>query len=46
MTQHLLLGVPETFLIDRDGVLVWRRKGPLDPQDPTLPAAIENALAE
>ena len=43
-TQFLVVGVPATFLIDREGVLRWRRTGPIEPNDTTLAAAIERAL--
>ena len=43
-TQFLVVGVPATFLIDRDGVLRWRKTGPIQPNDTTLAAAIERAL--
>lgn len=39
------IGVPATFLIDRDGVLRWRMTGPIRPGDTTLVRAIETALA-
>ncbi|HET7275638.1 MAG TPA: TlpA disulfide reductase family protein [Longimicrobiaceae bacterium] len=39
-----LLGVPSTFLIDRNGVIVWKHLGPLPPGDPGLAAAITEAL--
>lgn len=44
-TQLLVVGVPATFLIDRKGVLRWRKTGPVQPNDTTLSAAIERALA-
>jgi cytochrome c biogenesis protein CcmG/thiol:disulfide interchange protein DsbE len=40
----LVLGVPATFLIDRAGVLRWKKTGPIAPGDSTLTAAIERAL--
>ena len=43
-TQFLVVGVPATFLIDREGVLRWRKTGPIQPNDTTLAAAIERAL--
>ena len=43
-TQFLVVGVPATFLIDRDGILRWRKTGPIQPGDSTLAAAIEQAL--
>ena len=43
-TQFLVVGVPATFLIDRDGILRWRKTGPIQPGDSALAAAIERAL--
>ena len=43
-TQFLVIGVPATFLIDRAGVLRWRKTGPIQPRDSSLSAAIESAL--
>lgn len=43
-TEFLLVGVPATFVIDRNGVLRWRKTGPVQPGDTTLTAAIERAL--
>ena len=42
--QFLVVGVPATFLIDRAGVLRWRKTGPIQPNDASLSAAIEGAL--
>ena len=33
-----------TFLIDREGILRWRKTGPIAPGDTSLSAAIERAL--
>ena len=44
MTRFLTVGVPATFLIDREGVLRWRKTGPIQPKDTSLIAAIERAL--
>jgi cytochrome c biogenesis protein CcmG, thiol:disulfide interchange protein DsbE len=44
-TQFLVLGVPATFLIDKQGVLRWRKTGPIQPGDTTLSSAIEKALS-
>ncbi len=41
----LLLGVPATFLIDRAGVLRWKKTGPFARDDAALIGAIEGALA-
>lgn len=42
--QFLVVGVPATFLIDREGVLRWRKTGPIQPNDASLTAAIEAAV--
>src|SRR5688500_9140424 len=44
-TQFLVIGVPATFLIDRKGILRWRKTGPIMPKDTSLTSAIERALA-
>jgi len=44
-TQFLTVGVPTTFLIDRKGLLRWRKTGPVAPNDTALTNAIERALA-
>jgi cytochrome c biogenesis protein CcmG, thiol:disulfide interchange protein DsbE len=44
-TQFLTIGVPTTFLIDKGGVLRWRRTGPVVTTDTSLTNAIERALA-
>lgn len=44
-TRFLTIGVPTTFLIDRQGVLRWRKTGPIAPGDTALAGAIERALA-
>jgi cytochrome c-type biogenesis protein len=44
MTQFLAIGVPSTYLIDRDGILRWRKLGPVAAHDSTLVAAIEKAI--
>jgi peroxiredoxin len=43
-TRFLAIGVPATYLIDREGILRWRKTGPIAPSDSTLAAAIERAL--
>ena len=43
-TQFLVVGVPATFLIDKQGILRWRKTGPIAPNDTSLAAAIERAL--
>ncbi len=42
--QFHTVGVPTTFLIDRTGVLRWRKTGPIQPGDPALSSALEQAL--
>lgn len=44
-TQFLVIGVPATFLIDRKGILRWRKTGPILPNDTSLTNAIERAIA-
>jgi cytochrome c-type biogenesis protein len=44
-TAFLAVGVPATFLIDKQGVLRWRRTGPIAPNDTSLTSAIERAIA-
>ena len=44
-SQFLIFGVPSTFLIDKQGVLRWRKTGPIATNDTTLTLAIERALA-
>ena len=43
-TRFLAIGVPATYLIDREGILRWRMTGPIAPGDTALSAAIERAL--
>ncbi|MES2522545.1 MAG: TlpA disulfide reductase family protein [Gemmatimonadota bacterium] len=40
-----VVGVPATYLIDRQGIMRWRTVGPVRPGDTTLVRAIESALA-
>ena len=42
--RFLAIGVPATYLIDREGILRWRQTGPIAPNDTSLSAAIERAL--
>jgi peroxiredoxin len=44
-TTFLAVGVPATYLIDRDGVLRWRHMGPVKADDPALRAALDSALS-
>lgn len=41
----MAVGVPATYLVDRDGVLRWRHVGPVKEGDPALAKALEAALA-
>jgi cytochrome c biogenesis protein CcmG, thiol:disulfide interchange protein DsbE len=43
-STFLSIGVPVTFLIDRDGVLRWRHVGPVRANDSTLVRELELAL--
>lgn len=43
-TRFLIVGVPATFLVDRTGILRWRKTGPIQPGDTSLANAIERAL--
>ena len=40
----LVVGVPATFLIDRSGIVRWKKTGPIGQADTSLVAAIERAL--
>jgi len=42
--QFLILGLPATYLIDRNGILRWKTMGPVAPGDASLDAAIKRAL--
>ena len=39
------IGVPATYLIDRDGILRWRRIGPIAAGDTTLMRALSDAIS-
>ena len=43
-STFLAVGVPATFLIDREGILRWRHVGPVRATDSTLVREIERAL--
>ena len=43
-TLFRTVGVPATFLIDKQGILRWRKIGPIAPNDTSLTNAIERAL--
>lgn len=44
MELYQVLGLPATFLIDREGVLRWMRYGPIPEDDPDFLAALEDVL--
>ncbi len=44
MDSYQVLGLPATFLIDREGVLRWMRYGPLGETDSEFREALEDAL--
>ena len=44
LTTFMAVGVPSTFLIDKQGVLLWRKLGPVKPGDTTLINAIERSI--
>ncbi len=43
-TTFAAVGVPATYLIDREGVLRWSHLGPVTASEPTLTQALETAL--
>ena len=45
-SRFLAIGVPSTYLIDRDGVLRWKHLGTLRPTTPGFVAALEDVLTE
>lgn len=44
MPAFSVLGVPTTFLIDREGRLVWRKTGEVKAGDPGLAAALDSVI--
>lgn len=44
MELYQVLGLPATFLIDREGVLRWMRYGPIPEDDPDFLGALEDVL--
>jgi cytochrome c-type biogenesis protein len=44
MELYQVLGLPATFLIDREGVLRWMRYGPIPEDDPAFLQALEDVL--
>lgn len=45
MDDYNVLGLPATFLIDREGVLQWVRYGPIPEGDPDFLSALEDLLS-
>jgi cytochrome c-type biogenesis protein len=45
MELYRVLGLPATFLIDREGVLRWMRYGPIPEDDPEFVSALEDVLS-
>ncbi|HUF76727.1 MAG TPA: TlpA disulfide reductase family protein [Longimicrobiales bacterium] len=45
MELYQILGLPATFLIDREGVLRWMRYGPIAENDPGFLGALDDVLS-
>ncbi len=45
MELYQVLGLPATFLIDREGVLRWMRYGPIAEGDPDFLRALDDVLS-
>jgi cytochrome c biogenesis protein CcmG/thiol:disulfide interchange protein DsbE len=45
MELYQVLGLPATFLIDREGILRWMRYGPIPDNDPNFLEALEDVLS-
>jgi peroxiredoxin len=45
MELYQVLGLPATFLIDREGVLRWMRYGPIPEDDPNFLRALSDVLS-
>ena len=45
MELYQVLGLPATFLIDREGILRWMRYGPIPEDDPNFLKALEDVLS-
>jgi cytochrome c-type biogenesis protein len=44
MDSYQVIGLPATFLIDREGILKWMKYGPLNETDSEFQEALEDAL--
>ncbi|KPJ77367.1 MAG: hypothetical protein AMS19_12630 [Gemmatimonas sp. SG8_23] len=45
MELYQVLGLPATFLIDREGVLRWMRYGPIPEDDPEFLSALDDVIS-
>lgn len=45
LTRFRAIGVPSTFLIDKDGILRWRKLGPVTPGDSSLVRILDEITA-
>ena len=45
MELYQVLGLPATFLIDREGVLRWMRYGPISEDDPDFLRALGDVIS-
>ena len=45
MDSYHVLGLPATFLLDREGVLRWVRYGPIPEGDPDFLRALEDVIS-
>lgn len=45
MELYQVLGLPATFLIDREGILRWMRYGPIPEDDPDFLQALEDVIS-
>ncbi len=45
MELYQVLGLPATFLIDREGILRWMRYGPIQEGDPDFLGALDDLLS-
>lgn len=44
ISTYQVIGVPNTYLIDREGIVRWKHIGPVTDDDPQLLSALESAL--
>ena len=43
-SKFRIVGVPATFLIDREGIVRWKKTGPISPGDTSLSQALTRAI--